>query len=74
MTPALRTSSRWKYICSSAVNFPLSSHKPTNPSAYVFAEFKVLVSAAACAVETGLFASEVLSTLFINNESPAANN
>jgi hypothetical protein len=29
------------------------------------AEFKVLVSAAACAVETGLFASEVLSTLFI---------
>jgi hypothetical protein len=61
-------SSRWKYICSSAV-ISLSSHKPTtNPSAYVFAEFKVLVSAAACAVETGLFASEVLSTLFINNE------
>jgi hypothetical protein len=42
-----------------AALFPLSSHKPTtNPSAYVFAEFKVLVSAAACAVETGLFASE----------------
>jgi hypothetical protein len=52
-----------------AAVIPLSSHKPTtNPSAYVFAEFKVLVSAAACAVETGLFASEVLSTLFINNE------
>jgi hypothetical protein len=37
-------------------------------------EFKVLVSAAACAVETGLFASEVLSTLFINNEVLATNN
>jgi hypothetical protein len=35
---------------------------------YVSAEFKVLVSAAACAVENRFISSEVLSTLFINNE------
>jgi hypothetical protein len=42
-----------------AANFLYHPINPLLIHLYVFAEFKVLVSAAACAVETGLFASEV---------------
>lgn len=46
-----------------ALKFPRSSSNPTtNQSAYAFAALRAAVSAVACAVETGLFASEVLST------------
>ena len=51
------------YAFPDAFQFPRSSRSQTTRlSAYAFAVFRTVVSASACAVDTGLFASEVLST------------
>lgn len=51
------------HVFADALKFPRSSIKPTtSPSAYAFAALRAAVSAVACAVDTGLFTSDVLST------------
>lgn len=63
IAPAVQDPPVEGHVFADALKFPRSSSKPTtSPSAYAFAAFRAAVSAVACAVDTGLFTSDVLST------------